>query len=197
MAYNVVESCIFIPEISQTACAAWVQAWGTVAAILGAIWISRRQMLETRKLEARKRHLDDLLKTEIVLQLFQEASFLVDQLAGASDNAHAKAPQMREMERLGELEQAFRTLPLFAMPGHGIAVAALDAPKALRDLRLAAKACIDSRVKLADQRNADLPTRLLVEFGRAHEHARSVSMAAVLTCRQQEQLLRRLAHIQD
>lgn len=56
MAYNVATTCLLIPGLGLNPgeCASWVQAWGSIGAILAAIWIShwgdrraRRQQIET------------------------------------------------------------------------------------------------------------------------------------------------------
>lgn len=42
MTYNVSDSCFLIPGLSQSACAAWVQAWGSIGAIASAVWLGHR-----------------------------------------------------------------------------------------------------------------------------------------------------------
>lgn len=190
MAYEVFDSCFLVPGIGQSACAAWVQAWGTIAAVVGAVWIGQRQAFAARKLEADKRHLDDLLKMEIVCELFAEAAHVAEQLGGASTQRSPQPPTYRHIERAGELEQAFRALPLFAMPGRGIALAALEAPKALLDLRLAAESCVNAWVLAANTPGTDIPSRSRVEFERARTHAKAIFAAADATCRAQIALLR-------
>lgn len=43
MAYQVLETCLLVPGIGVDACAAWVQAWGSVLAIVAAILVARHQ----------------------------------------------------------------------------------------------------------------------------------------------------------
>jgi hypothetical protein len=107
MAYEVLDTCSFIPGIGQSACAEWAQVWGTIGALAGAVWIGQRQMFAARKLEADKRHLDDLTKTEIVWQLFAAAAEVTERLARVAEERNRLPPTSRSIERAGELEQAF------------------------------------------------------------------------------------------
>jgi hypothetical protein len=168
-----------------------VQAWGTIAAVASAVWIGQRQAFAARKLEADKRHLDDLLKTEIVCELFGEAAHIAEQLGSVLTERSPQPPTYRHIERAGELEQAFRALPLFAMPGRGVALAALEAPKALLDLRVAAESCVNAWILAANTPGSDIPSRSRVEFERARLHAKGVFAAADATCRAQIAQLRK------
>ncbi|QWD25648.1 hypothetical protein G6686_03155 [Polynucleobacter paneuropaeus] len=45
MAYDVCQTCLLIPvALKSSDCAAWVQAFGSIAAIVAAIWIGNRQV---------------------------------------------------------------------------------------------------------------------------------------------------------
>lgn len=70
MAYNLWETCVLFPGFSRGECAAWVQAWGSIAAIAAAIAIAgwqhhrdRRFAFETAKVHA------ELAGTSILLLL--------------------------------------------------------------------------------------------------------------------------------
>lgn len=49
MTYELWDSCLLVPGITMTACAAWVQAWGSIGAILVAVYVSHRADREARR----------------------------------------------------------------------------------------------------------------------------------------------------
>jgi hypothetical protein len=203
---NHTEYCLFWVSqwcLPSSEWASWVQAIGSILAILGALLLGERQgaharavaekqVYEARKLEANKRHLDDLLKTEIIQQLFAEANTLCAALGNLHQMRNPQPPIYRAIERLRELEQSFRALPAFELPGSGVAVGVLSAPAAIEDLRTAARACTDSWVQLSGHREADIPSRLRVEFLRAHEQAAGLARSGVGICEMQISQLRKL-----
>lgn len=52
MAYDVWQSCVFVPGLTSEECASWVQAWGTIAAIAAAVGIAWWQRRQDRKATA-------------------------------------------------------------------------------------------------------------------------------------------------
>jgi hypothetical protein len=46
---DVWQSCMLVPGLNRSECASWVQAWGSIGAIVGAIWISRLEQRRRRK----------------------------------------------------------------------------------------------------------------------------------------------------
>lgn len=63
MAYELLSTCVGVPGFARSECAAWVQAWGSIGAILAAIWVVHRQHRlgvrreDQRALKARHGHL--------------------------------------------------------------------------------------------------------------------------------------------
>ncbi|ANQ84962.1 hypothetical protein dqs_1924 [Azoarcus olearius] len=67
MAVDWSQSCMFVPlGLTPSECASWVQAWGTIAAIIGAFLVARYQFNSTRRHEEAARRLDDLTRLEAV-----------------------------------------------------------------------------------------------------------------------------------
>lgn len=72
MTYEVFETCFLIPGVSTTACASWVQAWGSIAAIVGTVAVVRLQdrLQKKQAIEADRRRqvqayraIDEILET--------------------------------------------------------------------------------------------------------------------------------------
>jgi hypothetical protein len=53
MAYEIWETCMLVPGFSRSECASWVQAWGSVAAILAAVAVANYQTVQTRRQDAK------------------------------------------------------------------------------------------------------------------------------------------------
>lgn len=192
MAYNIWDTCFFVPGLKVSDCASWIQAWGTVLAIGGAIWVGRRQVVAAHTLEAERRNRHDLLKTEIAMTFFSEAAFVSDQLANLEKSSEALESEAQHVGRLQEIEQAFRQLPPFELPGRRVAAAVLEAPKALADLRQAAAACIHWREGQYGDTNFHVRSAIQQEFQRAQMHASGVCHAGIETRREQLENVRRL-----
>jgi hypothetical protein len=102
--YNVLETCMLIPHFSRSACASWVQAWGSVAAIGVAIWLGRQSELG-RKHGALNHYI--LFKTAVR-----------DCLHGASQKAqnHDLQGVLYAQARIHDAVQLGQTVPLHLLP---------------------------------------------------------------------------------
>jgi hypothetical protein len=49
MTYNVLETCMLFPGVNASDCASWVQAWGSIGAILVAVWVAHSQDRRSRR----------------------------------------------------------------------------------------------------------------------------------------------------
>lgn len=96
MAYELLETCLGVPGISISNCASWVQAWGSVGAILVSVGIVQWQHVRTER-SARKANEERAIQRALALH------HLID---GAADAAALDgAPS--EVDRLAAVE-AFR-----------------------------------------------------------------------------------------
>lgn len=128
-------------DLSKSDWAAWVQAIGSIGAILGALWVFNRQVLAARALEDQKRDQDDLRKAEVVSQLFGTADALTQQTLvyirnwkGTNVDIELTLGLMRDTAR------ALASLPPFEIPG-GLAVKVLQLTRALEDLHVSTTNC--------------------------------------------------------
>lgn len=73
MAYEIWQSCVLIPGFSRGECASWVQAWGSIGAILAtgfaAAWPYRRALAD----QERRRVEDAQQRSRTIARLFGEA----------------------------------------------------------------------------------------------------------------------------
>jgi hypothetical protein len=166
--------------------AAWVQALGSVAAIVAAIWIGQSQLSAARRLEAEKQDRADILKTEVLYSLFGEAEFLCEQCLRSLEEPGPKRERLaRTLFRMGEVADLAHGMPIFESPGRLMSFAVLEAPKALRDLQAAVAGCE------ADWETwGELTNEKRTEFMRSHTHAEGFFRQAARNCRGQIERLR-------
>lgn len=165
--------------------AEWVQAIGSIAAILFAYGLGVRQMVAARMLETDKQRATDVLRAEVLRYMYEQAGALCNALGGLDDSRIPAGPHThRAIAQIADLEQAFRSVPPFEIPSRGIASGVLAAPYALRNLIDAARRCIDERASLMGQ-DVPIGSRFRVEFQRAYEQAVGVCKTGVGICEAQ------------
>lgn len=189
MAYEVMNTCLLVPGITVSACASWVQAWGSIAAIFAAVWIGNRQLQTSRRLEAETRHRADLLKLEVLYSLFADARGQVGLLEDATERG---AEVARPLQRLSEIREALMALPVFESPTRLMCFATLEGPRAIFDLDQAVRQVRDALSSDQGVGSVLLPEEVSREFRRAIGHARGVFSAAEGNSKRQTEYLRTL-----
>jgi hypothetical protein len=188
----------------QEQAAAWAQALLSVAAIAVGFVFIEKQIYAARKLEADKRHLDDLKVTEVIDQLFRNAR-------DAVENAHVAL--MEELlvdfspvwEDLETCARALEVLPALEIPGTGLAVAVSKVPNRVRRYRAIASRYQEETAQLNLERlkhgvpkgAAQIPGRTRMYYQLLHKEAVDHCAAAVATSEAQTASLRELAGITD
>ena len=130
MAYEVWQTCLFVPGLSRSECASWVQAWGSIAAIVAAVWVAHRATKTSQQLakdqanqmqrayeRARiERHLEQLGP---VLELFDVALTELEHVRLLAVTAHVRdewAVDLKELDQLKLVRKALDEVPVHAMP---------------------------------------------------------------------------------
>ncbi len=121
MTYAVEQTCFFFPwGLTPSECASWVQAWGSILAIVGsvalAVWQTRRQLRVTH----RQRQAERMQVAEALLALARSSRGLQIHLGEQLDSR--EAVQLAEqgnlptaMTELHALERALAHIPLQAL----------------------------------------------------------------------------------
>jgi hypothetical protein len=115
--------------------ASWVQAVGSVLAIVFAIWLFKQQTVEARNFEDEKRALDGFYKNELMVRLFHAGRELCDDVMSTTEAPFASEIVEQLSRRAQELREEFREAPIFEIAGTGIAHLALRARGALSQLK--------------------------------------------------------------
>jgi hypothetical protein len=166
MTYEVINTCLLVPGIAVSACASWVQAWGSIGAICAAVWIGNRQLQTSRRVEAERRYRADLLKLEVLYSLFGDA---LGQVVLLKDATAPGAEVTRPLQRLLEIREALTALPVFESPTRLMCFATPEGPRAIFDLDQAVR---QVREALAADEGVDgglLPDEVSREFRRAYD----------------------------
>jgi hypothetical protein len=153
MAYDIWQSCALVPGFSRAECASWVQAWGSIGAILGAAAVAGWQARNSRRDQERARDSDAKAKAAAIKGILRRANIVINN----ADRNVAGDPQtvMLAIEQVDQVQATLRTLPIFEIPNADLVflVQRLD-----RDLhyvtellrRFSARPATDARVKKAN-----------------------------------------------
>lgn len=120
MTYDVLESCMLIPGFSRGECASWVQAWGSVAAVLIAVWISNRQARHATDLELGRLRVAKIERLKIVLTVLAHAQAVLRLLKRSLDERGAAATADSDMDFLRDNVERLKALPPFEIPDAGL-----------------------------------------------------------------------------
>ena len=189
MAYDVLQTCLLVPGLSRSECASWVQAWGSIAAIIAAIWIANRatkagqrlakdQAKQMRRAYERariERHLEQLGP---VMELFDAAVIELEHVRLLAVTAHSRgewAVDPRELEQLNLVQKALDEVPVHSMPTAATAGCLLSGRVLLRSAAAALHEMV-TRVGLAELPTAEQDRAFgeavrLVQQEREHLHA--------------------------
>jgi hypothetical protein len=125
--YSIWDSCFFVPGLTQSACASWVQAWGSIGAILVAVWVARQGMRHGEALLERQRA-DRIIEAFAAPIAMVEACIAVAGecyarvLARETAEPVARCEQLthelaRPTQHLSRMADAFEAIPPQSVPG--------------------------------------------------------------------------------
>lgn len=113
MTYSIVETCLFLPGLSSSECASWVQAWGSIGAIAGAMyavhWAHRLQA----KQRAREAYGSYTQFLEVLFQLVGAAAQIAKKIYDCELNGHVTPDEYASMRiELSAIRDAMRKIPM-------------------------------------------------------------------------------------
>lgn len=112
MAY-VLETCMLVPGVSRSECASWVQAWGSIGAIAGAMfavhWAHRLQA----KQKAREAYDSYTQFLEVLFQLVGGAAQIAGKIFDSEQNGHVTPDEYASMRiELSAIRDAMKKIPM-------------------------------------------------------------------------------------
>lgn len=107
MPHDVWQTCFFVPGLTRSECASWVQAWGSIGAVLVAIWVANRRAVQQRsdRLQQNADRLEELFSPAITLA--KEAHAELQELA-AVRRQPVVTPTGERFRRAGRIEERAR-----------------------------------------------------------------------------------------
>ena len=115
--------------------AAWVQAIGSIAAIVGAFLIARNQHTVDRLREIERRHLEEIRRFEIIQALLAKANKTVEAIAQLNLESQFGVVLPEPLEYLDDCRVSIEALPIIDMPHADLAIYCAALPRALRELK--------------------------------------------------------------
>ncbi len=132
VAYKVLETCILFPwGLSRGECASWVQAWGSILAIIFAVFIAiyqaRRQQKNTINAIVEQRRQDHLWTAETLSELTKNSLKLQKHIAGKLNSREAVHDAAEDglpfdMPGLRALEHSLDSIDLHSLPASLVAL---------------------------------------------------------------------------
>lgn len=162
----------------ESAAPAWIQAVGSVAAIIAAAAIARQQASSARRLEAEKQAAAEVQKLKIVLALMARAHGLSNDICRAFETAKFEDFDQVSPELMADTHQTLMALPIFEVPDGLLALDVLTIGRALGVLH-------DRWLNLREACSSD-PSAIrggVAELGTLADEVREISLDAVHKCR--------------
>lgn len=113
MDYSILETCMLFPGVSRGECASWVQAWGSIGAILGAMFaVHWAHRLQSRQ-KAREAYDSYTQFLEVLLQLVGAAAQIAKKIYDCELNGHVTPDEYASMRiELSAIRDAMRKIPM-------------------------------------------------------------------------------------
>lgn len=168
MAYEIWQTCALVNiGLTRGECASWVQAWGSIAAILIAVRVSRKQYRDAQKLQKQLADRTRSDKARAVMAICSNALAVLSMLKRGYENGGANAAQPSDLHFLTDSASAFASIPLLETPGEVIVVHLAVMPRQLNTL---AKTWTDANlqdlmVRTARIRDANMGHTQLLPLG--------------------------------
>lgn len=175
--------------LSASDWASWVQAIGSISAILGAFWLTELQVLASRRLDGERELREELRKSLLIRVVAQEAREACEMMADAFEEP-TPYHVPHTARRLANLEKIIRDLPMFDMPNQVLALAALRTPDALRLLSENVQTYLEEMEKA--QADESITLRARCEFDGLRSQALSHAAAMEKFCDDQLDLIKEL-----
>lgn len=113
MPYIILDSCMLVPGLSSSECASWVQAWGSIGAIAGAMFaVHWSHRLQARQ-KARDAYSSYTQFLEVLFQLIGAAAQIAKKIYDCELNGHVTTDEYASMRiELSAIRDAMRKIPM-------------------------------------------------------------------------------------
>jgi hypothetical protein len=130
--------------------AAWVQAIGSIAAIVGSVWAVQRQLAFNRAEDRERERREGLRKYGIAAHLAIEAAGTIQTMGKLVDLTDRHIEWKQVAERLGDCKAAIQSIPLLELPEYELAPRLQELLMVVHHAREIADGLADKRVQPAE-----------------------------------------------
>lgn len=172
--------CTHAPSAALRADAApaWIQAIGSILAIIAAAWIARQQNAHARKLEEYKHAKADKQKLEIIMALMARSHGLAEDFCKAFESQKQEDIDQISPPLMADTHQALMALPVFEIPEWNLALDVLMISRGLASLR-------ESYLDLKSPEDADEFKAKLNAINILASEIRTISEDSVTICKRE------------
>ena len=122
-------------DLSKDSVPAWIQAIGSIVAIVAATWIAKQQSVQARRLEEHKQAKAEKQKLEVIMALMARSHRLAIDVCNAYEsNAQEDIDQIAP-SLMADTHHALMALPVFEIPQWQLSLDVLMISRALASLR--------------------------------------------------------------
>lgn len=122
-------------DLSEDSAPAWIQAVGSILAIVAAAWIAKQQSVHARKLEDYKQAKADKQKLEVVMALMARSHRLAIDVCKAYESNDQEDIDQISPPLMVDTHHALVALPVFDIPEWQLSLDVLMISRALASLR--------------------------------------------------------------
>lgn len=121
--------------LSKDSAPAWIQAIGSILAIIAAAWIAKQQNVHARRLEEYKRAKEDKQKLEVIMALTARSHRLALDVCKAFESNEQNDIDQISPPLMADTHQALMALPIFEIPNWQLSLDVLMISRSLASLR--------------------------------------------------------------
>ena len=122
-------------DLSKDSAPAWIQAIGSILAIVAAAWIAKQQNVHARKLEEYKQAKADKQKLEVIMALMARSHRLAIDVCKAYESNEQEDIDQISPPLMADTHHALMALPVFDIPEWQLSLDVLMISRALASLR--------------------------------------------------------------
>ncbi|KRA42927.1 hypothetical protein [Pseudoxanthomonas sp. Root630] len=162
-------------DLSKDSAPAWIQAIGSILAIIAAAWIAKQQNMHSRKLEEYKQAKADKQKLEVIMALMARSHRLAIDVCKAYESNEQEDIDQISPPLMADTHHALMALPVFDIPEWQLSLDVLMISRALASLREQFLALQDSASEEEFRSNLKDLNELASEIKKISEDAVSIA----------------------
>lgn len=156
---------------------AWIQAFGSVAAIIGASLIATRQMRHAQHVQEEQRTYAEMQKFQVIKALMARAHGLSNDVIKAFETSKHEDFDQISPTLMADTHQTIMSLPVFEIPNGLLSLDVLTIGRGIDVLRQQWEALIDTIRQTGSVEEAKVAPLLTLA-----DELREISLAAINTC---------------